>query len=478
MLTVFMPAGEQADAKALAQMEMVMADERVIAGALCADHHLGYSMPIGGVVAYDGAISPSGVGFDIGCGNKAVRTNLQRNDLMGVGAGRRWTINPLMDEIQNRISFGMGRSNPHPIDHELFDEYRGPLGELDRLSKRYALSQKARAQLGTVGGGNHYVDVLADEDGWVWIACHFGSRGLGHTIATGFLNLAANKPFSAHGKEQEEPTVLPVDSDLGAFYLEAMHLAGAYAYAGRDYVIDQVLGILGVQADLEVHNHHNFAWLENGLWVIRKGATPLTREPAFIGGSMGDGAVIVVGRRDSSLGEESLGAGASTVVDIGALGSAPHGAGRVMSRTQAAGKQKRSTRYGCTSRDCDFFMSPQEHDKAIREVDPAERERGVPCPAEHGPVLRGAVNRDVTPRLRKFTHLEKVRDGVVDWPNVQAELRARNIELRGGDADEAPEVYKNLDAVIAAHSNIEVLHRLVPLGVVMASAGVFDPYKD
>jgi tRNA-splicing ligase RtcB len=208
-LTVFAPAGEQPDPKALAQIETVMADERAVAGVLCADHHLGYSMPIGGVVAYDGAVSPSGVGFDIACGNKAVRTNLQRGWL-GTTFGGPWHLAGLMDEIERRISFGMGRSNPTPIDHQLFDDHADALAELDRLAgRRSALSQKARAQLGTVGAGNHYVDVLADEEGWIWVANHFGSRGLGHTIASGFLNLAAGERFDRRGREREEATVLP-----------------------------------------------------------------------------------------------------------------------------------------------------------------------------------------------------------------------------------------------------------------------------
>jgi tRNA-splicing ligase RtcB len=251
----------------------------------------------------------------------------------------------------------------------------------------------------------------------VWVANHFGSRGLGHTIATGFLNLAAGKTFDGRGQEKEEPTVIPTGTELGQAYLAAMSLAGDYAYAGRDYVIDQVLAVLGSTALVEVHNHHNFAWLEEGLWVVRKGATPLSGDLAFIGGSMGDGAVIVRG----------------TGQDIGALGSAPHGAGRVMSRTKAAGKWKKVT-----------------------------VERKAP---------------DGSTRLKNI----RVRDestAAVNWRQVQADLAARGIVVLGSGADEAPEVYKPLDAVLAAHPNIEVVHRLRPLGVVMAGDDVFDPYKD
>lgn len=408
---VFAPEGEAPDEKALSQLATCLTDERAVAGALMADHHLGYSMPIGGVVAYDGAISPSGVGFDIACGNKAALTTLFVDDIEG-------DIGRIMEQIERDVAFGMGRSNDTPFDHDLFDTHADTLRELDALSgNRLALSQKARAQLGTVGSGNHYVDLLADEEGCVWVANHFGSRGLGHTIAVGFLNLVAGLPFDNRGAEKEEPTVIPTDSDLGQFYLAAMQLAGDYAYAGRDYVIDQVLGILGTTAMEEVHCHHNFAWLEDGLWVVRKGATPLSTASAFIGGSMGDGAAIVRGTGD----------------DIGALASAPHGAGRVMSRTKAAGKFKKVT-----------------------------------------------VER-TAPDGSTYTKKLRVRDastGVVDWDDVLVGLGSRGIVVRGSGADEAPEVYKNLDAVLKAHSNIEVVHRLRPLGVVMAGADTFDPYKD
>lgn len=407
-MTVFALDGAEADAKAVAQLTVCLDDERAVGGALMADHHLGYSMPIGGVVAYRDAISPSGVGFDIGCGNKAVLTPLFEDDIEG-------DLHELMANIQASVAFGMGRNNETPIDHPLFDTHGPTLDALEALSS--GLATKARTQLGTVGSGNHYVDLLADEQDRVWVANHFGSRGLGHTIAAGFVNLGDNLRFDVRGPEKEEPTVITTDSALGQFYIAAMELAGDYAYAGRDYVIDQVLGILGTAAVDSVHCHHNYAWLEDGLWVVRKGATPLTRDLAFVGGSMGDGAAIIRGTGD----------------DIGNLASAPHGAGRVMSRTKAAGKFKKVT-----------------------------VERTAP---------------DGRPYQKKI----RVRDattGIVDWPTVKAELADRGIVVLGSGADEAPEVYKPLDDVLAAHSNIEVVHRLRPLGVVMAGDDIFDPYKD
>lgn len=406
--------GEPVDEKALAQLRNCLVDDRAVAGALMADHHLGYSMPIGGVVSYQDAISPSGVGFDIACGNMAVRTEMRASEV---------DIPATMAEIRDRVEFGIGRTNAEPVDHALFDspvwQEFGEHGE--------PLKQKARAQLGTVGSGNHYVDLLEDEDGDLWIANHFGSRGFGHTVATWFMSIARGGKLGDRLPEREEPAVLDVRSPAGDLYVRAMELAGEYAYAGREYVIGQVLQILGwPKVNASVHNHHNFAWYEDGLWVVRKGATPLTREEAFIGGSMGDMSVIVRGAPITEGGTEAI-------VDIGALASAPHGAGRQMSRTKAAGKFRK-----------------------VKEI----RQR---------------------PDGTEYEFKRRVRDastGAVDWPAVKQELADRGITVLGSGADEAPEVYKDLAGVLAQHSNIEVLATLRPLGVVMAGEDTYDPYKD
>lgn len=426
--------GRPVDEGALGQIVNVLADERAVAGALMADHHLGYSMPIGGVVAYRDAISPSGVGFDIACGNKAVRTTLEADVF-------RAAIPQVMRQIKKNVAFGLGRSNPEPVDDPLFDSW--VWDEIDTKPGQ-PLKQKAAAQLGTVGSGNHYVDLLEDDDGFLWVACHFGSRGLGHTIASGFLAIAAGGSFDDRVRESEEPAVLDMGTDSGRLYAEAMELAGDYAYAGRNYVVDQVLGVLGnPDITFSVHCHHNYAWLEDTdaygpLWFVRKGATPLTDDPAFIGGSMGDVSVVVRGRDEN----------------IGALGSAPHGAGRVMSRTRAAGKLRKL--WYCNNRNCGF--KPEHHPGGST---PYEKNR---CPECGLPLRQG--------RMRDPSTAE------IDWQQVRVELKDAGVTVLGGGADEAPGVYKRLDDVIAQHTNIEVLHRLRPLGVVMASPDVRDPYKD
>jgi len=377
--------------------------------ALMADGHLGYVMPIGGVAAYREQVSVVGVGFDIACGNAAIRTDLSLDaspDLVE-------RLNEIADEIQDVISFGIGRKNRSddaPVDHALF---ASPAWDALAPHIRQNLHSKARAQLGTVGSGNHYVDVFADESSAIWVGVHFGSRGLGHSIASGFLALSQGRKWGAHVPERE--ALLPLGQPMGHDYWHLMTLAGEYAYAGREWVARKVVSLLGGHELELVHNHHNFAWRENHdgdtLIVIRKGATPaFPGQKGFIGGSMGDDAVIVRGTSDAR--DETA------VRQREALFSTVHGAGRVMSRTAAAGKVNRRS----------------------------------------GKVIRpGAVSPDM----------------------MQAWVREKGVILRGGGLDESPHVYRRLPQVLASQQGtIEVLHTLRPLIVVMAGADMFDPYKD
>src|SRR5690242_20412897 len=297
-------------------------------GVLCADHHPGYSQPIGGGIAYEGHISPSGVGYDIGCGNKAARTELTRADLDNLGG-----VETVMREITRRISFGMGVPAQERADHPVLDKIRNA-----DFAPQRRLVQLAESQLGTVGSGNHYVNLMEDEQRRVWVGVHFGSRGFGHKTASGFLALAEGKRFDEHAVEGEmdsPPVLFETGSELGHSYISAMELAGAYAYAGRDVVVSKVLEILGAEAEHEVHNHHNFAWRESHFgrdyWVIRKGCTPARPgQEGFVGGSMGTESVILEG--------------VESVENEKALYSTVHGAGRVMSRTQAAGRVRKRKR--------------------------------------------------------------------------------------------------------------------------------------
>jgi tRNA-splicing ligase RtcB len=238
-----------------------------------------------------------------------------------------------MDEIHARISFGMGRKNNEPVDHAVLDEIKAA-----DFAPQRQLHDLAAKQLGTVGAGNHYVDLFSDEQGRVWIGVHFGSRGFGHKTASGFLSLAAGGRFDERGHEGEmeaAPDLLSVQSDLGQAYITAMTLAGRYAYAGRDVVVTKVLEVLGAEAVEEVHNHHNFAWIEEHdgevWWVVRKGATPaFPGQRGFVGATMGEPSVILEG--------------VESPASASALYSTVHGAGRAMSRTAAAGRSRRAGR--------------------------------------------------------------------------------------------------------------------------------------
>lgn len=430
------------DPRAIEQLQRCADAGDAVGAALSADAHVGYSQPIGGAVAYTDHISPSGVGYDIGCGNKAVRTNIYADAL------RPGDVSGIMDEIVARISFGMGRKNDEPADHDVLDAIADA-----QFAPQRQLRDLAAKQLGTVGAGNHYVDLFAGDDGFIWVGVHFGSRGFGHKTASGFLAMAQGQKFDGRavdGEMDSPPVLLEVDSELGQAYISAMQLAGDYAYAGRDVVVDKVLEILGAEATYEVHNHHNFAWCEQhhgvDAWVIRKGCTPaFPGQAGFVGATMGEDSVILEG-------VESPGS-------AGLLYSTVHGAGRLMSRTRAAGKQRK--RWTCNNRDCGWVQGKGEH----VEQPAGERPSEWACPT------CGSKGMG-----KRWT---QVAAGEIDWDANLADLSNKGIVLRGAAADEAPLAYKRLDDVLSHHADtVRILHRLRPIGVAMAGPDINDPYKD
>lgn len=385
----------QHDDNTIAQMQNCV-EFGAVKGVLCADGHLGYAQPVGGVVAYKDAVSISGVGFDIACGNMAVKLPVKYNEIKG-------RLPEIGAQIAKAISFGVGRSNNTPVEADCLDE--DDAWKIDVVGD---LKDLAAAQLGTVGSGNHYVDVFKDEEDFIWIGVHFGSRGLGHKSTTHFLKAAGGSDGML-----VDPCVVDLKSDLGQQYIKAMRLGGRYAYAGREWVCDAVSRIIQGSTERldEVHNHHNFAFEEEhggeNLFVVRKGSTPaFPGQKCFVGGSMGDISVILEGK-DTPEAKENL---YSTI----------HGAGRLMSRSEAAGRKK------------------WKKGKVVR-------------------ITEGKINED----------------------QMRRDMAQMNILLYGGGADEAPEVYRKLDDVLAYHQDsVSVLHRLEPLIVAMAGADEFDPYKD
>lgn len=419
------------DDNTIQQMEALT--ENTVRAALLADGHYGYIAPVGSVIALDNAVSVPSVGYDIGCGNAAIRTNLHLSDLHDLSG--------LADEIASDISFGVGGSaskDANIRDHTLFSS---DAWQAIPDSHREQLRDKARNQLTSVGSGNHYVDVFVDENDAIWVGVHFGSRGLGHTIASAFLAIGTGGNWGDRAKEQQ--VILNLDTQAGQEYWALMNLAGEYAYAGREWVARKVMELLGGKEVELIHNHHNFAWKEKHLVptgpdtahepeliVIRKGATPaFPRQKGFVGGSMGDNAVILEGRSPFHNPEEFGYDGGELSIftshkmnvhcdQINALFSTVHGAGRVMSRTQAAGKFDRK--------------------KKIYKT-------------------RGLVSPDM----------------MKEWLGKSGTI------LRGGGLDESPHAYRRLPDVLKAQGDtITVLHTLKPLIVVMAGNDVIDPFKD
>lgn len=390
------------DDNTLAQMANCMKFDFAVRGALCADGHLGYGQPIGGVVAYEDHISLSGVGFDIGCGNRAIKTNIKFSDV-----SREWLVE-LANKIQSNISFGVGRNNQNlNVENYLFEDGSHPAWNIPHIAE---LKRKAQNQFGTIGSGNHYIDVFkADSDDALWVGCHFGSRGLGHTIATHYL-----KAVGAKDDMNADPAILNVHTDHGREYLMGMDLAGLYANEARKWVLEQVAGMMGAEIVEAVSNHHNFAWNETidgkSCWVARKGSTPLVPgQKGFVGGSMGDISVILSGKE----------------MPVGLMASTIHGAGRVMSRTKAAGKSK-------------------------------------------------WVKNEAGQRIKT-----RISAGVVDEEAERARLKGEGLILIGAGADEMPEVYRPLASVLEAHRDtVTIEETLRPVIVAMAGANEFDPWKD
>jgi tRNA-splicing ligase RtcB len=429
----------QHDDATIQQLERCVTAEAGAIGVLCADGHKGYSMPIGGVVAYRNYVSPSGVGYDIACGNMAVQTNLMASDVPPADYAR------LADEIQRRVSFGVGRKNAEPVDSPVFAQIAQSPVAFQR-----SLLGMAQTQLGTVGSGNHYVDVLEDEAGVLWIGVHFGSRGFGHKTATGFMNIAQGRKWDegkGEGEMDSPPLLLDIHQPSGADYIAAMQIAGAYAYAGREAVSRRCWRFWagtrrGASITITTSRGRKHTAATRSGWSARARRQRFPISGAFVGGSMGDISVIL--------------RGVESEASKGLLYSTVHGAGRVMSRTQAAGKQKWHKVWACLDhRNCDG-AAPIQTPKGADGSNPK-------CPkCGH--------------KTQKKTWMERLKTGLVDFDAERAKLTERGIVLRGAGADEAPPVYRPLRSVLDAHAGtIDVVHTLTPRIVVMAGGDEFDP---
>lgn len=305
------------------QMDIAMKLPVTVAGALMPDAHQGYGLPIGGVLATKNAIIPYGVGVDIGC-----RMALSVFDI----PAEHFEMNraKYQRELIAHTKFGAG--------HGFHGQYKANHAVLDRSEFNLSpfvkhLQDKAWSQLGTSGGGNHFVEfgiiefeqkdeILNIEKGkYVALLTHSGSRGFGATIAGHYTKLAKEK--TKLPREAANLAYLDLNSQQGQEYWIAMNLAGDYASACHEVIHNKLTKAVGAQLLAKVENHHNFAWKEiwNGQEVVvhRKGATPAGKGVmGIIPGSMTAPGFLVRGKGDE-----------------GAINSASHGAGRQMSRTQA-----------------------------------------------------------------------------------------------------------------------------------------------
>jgi len=356
--------------------------------ALMPDCHPGYGMPIGGVIAADKAVIPNAVGVDIGCGMGSVRTTIPVEE-----TGQK-ILRQVVTEVKKTIPCGEGHSHPARQNWE-------DLEDIDAFAERRWFSahvkKLAMKNLGTLGGGNHFIEIQAGDDGRVWLMIHSGSRHLGNVIARFYNGVAVDLNKKWHAETPgKDLAFLPADSRQGKEYIRDMNFALAYAMENRKRIMDRFMAAFasvfphaGFEAPVNIH--HNYAALENhfgkNVWIHRKGATSAKPgEKGIIPGSMGTPSFLVegLGNPDSFM-------------------SCSHGAGRAMGRMAASRN-----------------LAPEVCDK----------------------VMEGIV----------YDRWSKMRKG-----------KSKGIY----DLGEAPQAYKDIDAVIAAELDlIKPLHKLRPIAVV------------
>jgi len=304
-----------------AQMRQACSVPVAAVGALMADAHIGYGLPIGGVLACNNAVIPYAVGVDIAC-----RMKLSVLDMPPETIEKNFYS--YKDALEKGTRFGIGCQYQKPQSHAVMDE--------DWSVSRITREKKDTAwrQLGTSGSGNHFVEfgllTLEEDDAelgltagtYVALLSHSGSRGTGAAVCSTYSAMAQAKLPKKY-KDFGRLAWLDLDSEAGQEYWAAMNLMGDYAAANHDVIHRQVSQMLGAQIVAGVENHHNFAWKETHsgreLIVHRKGATPAGEGVlGVIPGSMADPAFVVRGKGNAA-----------------SLESASHGAGRRMSRKKA-----------------------------------------------------------------------------------------------------------------------------------------------
>lgn len=374
--------GEGLEAQAVEQIRQASRLPVAVSGALMPDAHLGYGLPIGGVLATENAVIPYAVGVDIACRMRLSVFDIPARDLKRLDE-------QLVRILQRETKFGIGAHFNKPLEHDVLDED----WSVTPVTKK--VFDKARSQLGTSGSGNHFVEfgILTLDQPELGLAAgqylallsHSGSRGAGATVADYYSRLARDR-HPELPPELSRLAWLDLSSQEGQEYWAAMNLMGQYAAANHAMIHKKIAKALGAEAIAGVENHHNFAWIERhggkDVIVHRKGATPAGRGVlGIIPGSMATPGFVVRGKGEPQ-----------------SLESASHGAGRVMSRTAAR---------------------------------------------------------------------EKFR-----WAHFKDMLADAGVQLLSAGIDEAPGVYKDIHAVMAAQSDlVDVIARFDPKIVKMADAG-------
>ena len=350
--------------------------------ALMPDAHLGKGATVGSVIPTEGAIIPAAVGVDIGCGMIAVRTQWQRQDVERAGK-----LSRLRTAIEHAIPLSAGVYNT-----KLTPSAGERVAELERAAEQAGVHPDGaagnwRMQLGSLGSGNHFIEVSVDETDRVWLFLHSGSRGVGNKMAMRHIAVAVDVCRRA-GVDLPERDLAYLTEGTPQFdaYIADLRWAQRFALLNREEMMDRVVTAVShhvgehVEEAERINAHHNFTEREEhfgrSLWVSRKGAIRAgVGEPGLIPGSMGTASYVVVGRGDPD-----------------SLDSSPHGAGRSLSRTAA---RKRFTREelreamrGIEYRDTDAFLD--EIPAAYKDIDQVMADAADLVEVRH--VLRQIVN--------------------------------------------------------------------------------------
>ncbi len=301
---------------------------------LMPDTHAGKGMPIGGVIATKDVIIPNAVGVDIGCGMDFIPTNIKMEDIQEIQTGNGTMIQAMIGNIMRTIPLNTERYKV-PQESKVLDQAKQELEKYAADKELLPLIDDGYFQLGSLGGGNHFIELQKDQEGYLCIMVHSGSRHLGKAICDYFHNKARelNRRWYSEVKDEYRLSFLPVEAKEGQQYIHWMKLALDYAFENRESMLHKTCSIVKEVVEKhtgstvvfgnEINCHHNYAALENhyeaNVWVHRKGATRVRQgEFAVIPGAMGSFSYVVEGKGNKE-----------------SFCTSSHGAGRSYSRTGA-----------------------------------------------------------------------------------------------------------------------------------------------